>query len=43
MQKTENKRTRITLEEARKTKGKSNLAKIVAEQRKEQFDGKKKK
>ncbi len=35
MQKTEPKKTRITLEEAKKIKGKSNLAKIVAEQRKE--------
>jgi len=43
MQKTENKKTRITLAEARKIKGKSNFAKIVAEQRKEQFDGKRKK
>lgn len=42
MQKTEGKKTRVTLEDARRTKGKSNLAKIVAEQRKEQLIGKKK-
>jgi hypothetical protein len=41
MKKIESKRTRITLDEARKMKGKSNLAKIVAEQKKEQRADKK--
>lgn len=43
MKTTEDKKTRITLEESRKTKGKSNLAKIIAELRKEQLNEKKKK
>ena len=34
MQKTESKKTRMTLEEAKKTKGKSNLVKIMIEQKK---------
>ena len=42
MEKIENKKTRITLDEARKIKGKSNPAKIIAEQRKELLSEKKK-
>lgn len=43
MKKIENNKTRITLDEARKIKGRSNPAKIIAEQRKEQIKDKKKK
>ena len=43
MKKTENKKIRMTLDEARKIKGRSNPAKIIAEQRKEQIKEKKKK
>ena len=42
MKKTENKKTRITLDEARKIKGRSNPSQIIAEQRKEQIKEKKK-
>ena len=43
MKKTENNKVRITLDEARKTKGRSNPAQIIAEQRKEQAKEKNKK
>ena len=43
MKKTENKKVRITLAEARKIKGRSNPAQIIAEQKKEQIKEKKKK
>ncbi len=33
--KTQNNKTKITLEEAKKTKGKNNMAKLLAEQNKE--------
>jgi hypothetical protein len=42
MKKIENNKTRITLDEARKIKGRSNPAKIIAEQRKELKEKKKK-
>lgn len=42
MKKTENRKTRLTLDEARKIKGRSNPAQIIAEQRKEQLAEKKK-
>lgn len=43
MKKAETKKVRITLDEARKIKGRSNPAQIIAEQRKEQIKEKKKK
>ena len=43
MKKTENNKIRMTLDEARKTKGRSNPAKIIAEQREEQIKEKRKK
>jgi len=43
MKKVENNKTRMTLDEARKIKGRSIPAKIIAEQRKEQINEKKKK
>ena len=43
MQKIKGNKTRITLSEAKKSKGKSNLAKIAAEQRKEMLASSKKK
>lgn len=42
MIKTENNKTRITLDEAKKIKGRSNPAQIIAEQRKERVAEKKK-
>jgi hypothetical protein len=42
MEKTENGKVRITLDEATKIKGRSNPAQIIAEQRKEQVKEKKK-
>lgn len=43
MKKIENNKVRMTLDEAKKTKGRSNPAKIVAEQRKDQMKEKKEK
>ncbi len=43
MKKMKNNKIRITLDEARKIKGRSNPAQIIAEQKKEQINEKKKK